>query len=526
VADRDEVLEEGRRSLVRLVNDLLSELRRRFPDGFRQYQDALAAQVPRMSAVIGQANHIDDVATRLDKVDRGWEERAHQFVNGFQPHHPVYENLQLRAAAKSYFDRTADIRAAKQQPAPTQDQPTQDQPVSAQGQPAQSQASGVEGTSVTFTAPQPGPVKLNLSMLQAAGSVTVEARKDCTRAQITMSTPEKSGAMADAVRGAAPQLNPDGSTSLQFKGPPNQADPGQKAGKGSGDSYNLAGATIVNSSVGPNQVVNNGIELHGSATMNVGGQTSGAGSYTTKDGKLVAETPSSAPVNIHAIVPEGSSATCTADSANVATKGRLDVVQAKSGSGNVSVEHGTDVTARSGSGGVSIGSGETLKGISGSGDVEIGDGREVTAKTGSGNITVGRGETLAATSGSGDITVGRTSDARLKSSGDVNITDLRGNADVHSVTGGIEVQANAPGGVTAGSVAGPISVNASAHAVQTEPGVTVRAAPGASVQTSPGVKREATTSAGTAHETGAGRPGHTRGKSHHGVSIGQNAKMT
>jgi DUF4097 and DUF4098 domain-containing protein YvlB len=232
-------------------------------------------------------------------------------------------------------------------------------------------------------------------LLGSAGRVVVRADPNCTQASITISTMDQTGPAADAVRGATLESAPDGRVTSSVQQTANTFGP------------NGAGFTSVNGA---------SFQVGGVSTMNINGRTinidqMSGGSLSIQDdqvfvnGQPVDLGPPTAPIEIHAVVPEGSSIQCATDSANLETHGKVDVVRARSGSGDVSVEQVTSLRAETGSGEIGVGSADTVQARSGSGDVSVGNAVEVDASTGSGDVEVGKAQNVVGRAGSGNVSV-------------------------------------------------------------------------------------------------------------------------
>ncbi|MBA3311112.1 MAG: DUF4097 family beta strand repeat protein [Nocardioidaceae bacterium] len=184
-------------------------------------------------------------------------------------------------------------------------------------------------------------------------------------------------------------------------------------------------------------------------------------------------------------VPTGSSIDVQLGSADLDTRGELGRAQVGSGSGEVYIEHATDVTAKSGSGDVAIGtvsgslsaktgSAEAKIGyiggdadcLSGSGDIEI---RQVVgsfkAKAGSGDIEIGHaGDSVDLLVGSGDLQVHRIERGRLKAktgSGDILVAVAHGTAaylDIMTGSGETKSSLNASDGPADGEQTVELSI--------------------------------------------------------------------
>ncbi|MFB8443600.1 hypothetical protein ACFC7A_31600 [Streptomyces niveus] len=152
-------------------------------------------------------------------------------------------------------------------------------------------------TSRQFTADTTGPVTLDAALLGGPGTIIVRAEPTCRRAVVTVSTREE-GPAADAVRLATTQFS-DGrlQVGVHVEEPAGSGDP-----------------TVV--------VTGRRRTSYGGLTMRQ--RFIGAGREI-------------APVEIAAVVPEGSSVTCRSDSADIETTGALADITADIRSGHVGI---------------------------------------------------------------------------------------------------------------------------------------------------------------------------------------------
>jgi hypothetical protein len=373
-------------------------------------------------------------------------------------------------------------------------------------------------------------VVLDAELLGSAGKVVVRADPNCTQATITISTADQTGRAADAVRGATLSSTPDGRITASAEVPPTVVGPTPGAGNIIGDGYvvhngNVNGTYFTNSpngadvrstfnNFGNGQVIqvpdaasiniDNGAvniqSITGSAFSVSGGNVSIDGNNVSFDGNNGTFGPQTSPIEITAVVPEGSSVECSTDRADLETHGKLNVVEARSAAGSVSVDEATDVTADTASGDISVDSAEHVRADSASGSVSVDSTKDVTANTASGDISVDSAEHVRADSASGSVTVGnakdvkaatatgkidiRTADKAVAKSAtgqvtigstknavaksrynQVEIKDLRGTARAESETGTVKVHATEGGKVTAGSTTGQVRVTASDKAI-------------------------------------------------------------
>lgn len=149
---------------------------------------------------------------------------------------------------------------------------------------------------------------------------------------------------------------------------------------------------------------------------------------------------------INVVVPEGSSVSAKADSADMTLIGTFARVDLSTGSGDLSVEAATEsVAAKTGSGDVFAGRCEgTLRAMTGSGDIQV---ERAIARsllnTGSGSIN------LAAVEGVVDTKCG---------SGDVQVDRLDGELVVKSGSGDVGVREARSGTISASTASGDVAV--------------------------------------------------------------------
>ncbi|MGW6283189.1 hypothetical protein [Kribbella sp. NPDC055071] len=311
------------------------------------------------------------------------------------------------------------------QPQSERVQPAQAQAV--QGQPEQGQG-GVQGTVRVLEAPGPGAVTLNANMTRAAGRVVVVADPNCTQARITISTADRTGPSAEAVQESGRTVGQDRSLSVDVTGPSSGSS--WQFQSSSGNTFSFEG--VSHTGTGGVYVGN-----FGDLNISNGKMSRADGQPFPGPGVRTIDPPS--PIEIRAVVPEGSSVYCETDSANIETRGKVDVVDARSAAGNVTVDQATEVRAESAAGNVSVRNAETVHAQSGAGSVRVGDASAVTASSGSGDVRVDAGETVRATSGSGDVEVGTANRVTARSgAGDVRV-DQAGTATVESGAGEVSV---------------------------------------------------------------------------------------
>ncbi|WP_331719549.1 DUF4097 domain-containing protein (plasmid) [Streptomyces sp. NBC_01102] len=267
-----------------------------------------------------------------------------------------------------------------------------------------------------------GPVTIDATLLGHGGLVTVRAEANCTRATLTIHTADEDGASADAVKDATLRQSGNRLTaSVQ--------------GSGGGNS----GSTIV---VGGGSSV---IQSFGNVTGSVTGMTiTGNGTYISGNvvgGDVIVNgvrisggtvIQGSSPIEITAVVPEGSSVESRTQSASVLALGALLNVDTSTQSGSVQTEHVS----------------------------------RVEAKTQSGSITVEQAANIDAQSQSGSIRLGRTDVVTAKTmSGSISIQDFGGTVKADSMSGSIRIHATAGGDIHAKTMSGSIHVTATESAL-------------------------------------------------------------
>ncbi|MBB5981922.1 hypothetical protein [Kribbella solani] len=205
-------------------------------------------------------------------------------------------------------------------------------------------------------------------------------------------------------------------------------------------------------------------------------------------------------IEIHAVVPEGSSVDCRTTSAALVTEGKVDTVRVHTASGSVDVTSAGTVEANTWSGQVTVDGADTVKATTDSGQVYIKNAERATGTTDSGQVYIKNAERATGTTISGDITIVASKDAKgasesgrveirnsetangKSSSGDVSIVsskhatgistdgrvdidDVQGWSEARSSTGNVRVSASTGGEVRASSTTGSVSVNALPAAV-------------------------------------------------------------
>jgi DUF4097 and DUF4098 domain-containing protein YvlB len=142
--------------------------------------------------------------------------------------------------------------------------------------------------------------------------------------------------------------------------------------------------------------------------------------------------------------PSGAAARIAVASADVELTGSLGELEVTSASGDVDVEHGTEVHVRTASGESRIGTVEGRASIaSASGDIRIGRGQNLLKlRTASGDVSVDHaGDATTIKTASGDVTVGAAAGEMLQvqtASGDISVgvpPGLRVWLDLHTLSG-------------------------------------------------------------------------------------------
>jgi hypothetical protein len=276
----------------------------------------------------------------------------------------------------------------------------------------------------TLTAQQPGPILIDAQLLAAGGVVTVRTDRTRKEAEITIRTADETGDSADAVRDADLRWDARGALIAHVQG--------KGGGISGGTTIISGGGTSVVQSFGTVHGSVTGMVIDGDMTM-VGGNvyvngrriTPGQGSTTIITG--------SSPIEITAVVPEGSSLTARTQSADVTADGTYTAVSASTQSGTVRAPGQT----------------EQFTAGTQSGDINVENSPHITAKTQSGDIRLGRTDVVEASTMSGDVT----------------IRDFGGTAQLNSMSGDIRVHATAGGDITAKTMSGDVNVTATEQAV-------------------------------------------------------------
>ncbi|HWD83558.1 MAG TPA: hypothetical protein VG497_31880 [Kribbella sp.] len=369
-------------------------------------------------------------------------------------------------------------------------------------------------------------MKLDAQLLGAAGRVVVRADPNCTEARITLSTADQSGPAADAVRDATLESSPDGTVTASAQQRQSgisvvQSGPQPGAGNIVGDGYVVHNGNVVSSyyTNSPNGSSVSVVSHSGSGSIVAGridnlSFNNGNIQIGSIEGGAFVIGQAASPIEMEVIVPEGSSVECSTDSANLETHGKVDVVEAKSATGSVSVEQATEARIETDTGNVDVQSAGAVQAESDTGNVTVQEARTVRAESDTGNVTVGNAETVRAESDTGNVTVrnadkvnarsdtgainiGTSKDATARSkTGAVSITDARGTAKASSGIGPVSVHATEGGKVTASSALRPVTVTASDKAVSD--GLTVKAeGPPGQVRTPEGANTGTSTAAGS-----------------------------
>lgn len=287
-------------------------------------------------------------------------------------------------------------------------------------------------TSRTIAAESTGPVTIDAALLGHAGIITVRAERDCERATLTISTADEEGDAADAVRQAALRQSVTGGLYASVEG------------------RNGGGTTIV---TGGGRNIVQSVVSHNSGSIvqinsgNLTGMTiTGSGNFVTNSGggdiivngvRITGNSGTtvikgSSPIEITAVVPEGSSLTGRTDAADIEALGALLNISGHTQSGSIRAGH----VAR------------------------------VTAKTQSGAVVVERAANINANTQSGAIRLGRTDVVEGKTmSGAIIIADFGGSARLKTMSGRIQVHATAGGDITAKTMSGDIDITATKDAL-------------------------------------------------------------
>ncbi|MEU9778455.1 DUF4097 family beta strand repeat-containing protein [Streptomyces sp. NPDC047968] len=285
-------------------------------------------------------------------------------------------------------------------------------------------------TTRKLTAETTGPVTIDATLTGHGGTVTVRAEAGCERATLTIHTADEEGEAADAVRAAS--IRQAGTTlyaSVQGKG-----------GTGGG------GTTIITG--GGRNVVQSVVSNNRGSTIQIGGSIIGGNFVGVSGGSVVGDVivngvrftggggatiiQGSSPIEITAIVPEGSSVIGGTQSADIVAEGALLNVSGNTQSGDVRAGHVSKVAASTQSG-----------------DVRVDKAAFIDAKTMSGDIRLGSTDVVEGTTMSGDIT----------------IADFGGSARLKTMSGDIRAHATTGGDLSASTMSGDIDITATEAAL-------------------------------------------------------------
>ncbi|WP_374778714.1 DUF4097 domain-containing protein (plasmid) [Streptomyces sp. NBC_01310] len=277
-------------------------------------------------------------------------------------------------------------------------------------------------TSRTIAAETTGPVTIDAALLGHHGTITVRTEADCERATVTITTADEDGDAADAVKRAT--LRPSGTGGVVA------------SVEGRGGS---AGGTTVITGGGIQSIVrgNSGSTIVIGGNISGGNIVSGGGDvvingvrFTGGNGATVVQ--GSPPIEITAVVPEGSSLISRTHSADIETLGNMLHVGGHTQSGDFRVTSASQVVASTQSG-----------------DVRVEGAANIAVKTKSGDIRLGRTDVVEADTMSGDIT----------------ISDFGGSARLKTMSGDVRVHATAGGDLSATTMSGDIDVTATQAAL-------------------------------------------------------------
>lgn len=439
----DEVVAEARQGILQLVRLLrltarfLSErLRSRAaaPDvaRFAQWFDQ---RLPGLREEVARNPGLDDaqLADRFDtRFGPQWAGQARQVVDAIPSNHPIYADPDLRQARQAYDDPRNRLRGDLARPNPERrlrgdlagrdapGRPAQDpaatrparaalgdglmaararlaagaardavrdpqrppdpadgpafQPPTPAQQPTPAQSGAADerpGYVRTLVAAKEGPIVLTAEMLGRPGKLVVKADKNCKQATVTVRTDLVSEPSVDAIRavGVLKQRS-DGGLAVSVPSPDEMSAASSMSytdGAGNSFTFNNYGA------VGTQIAVNNGdLYLNGATAQR-----------------------EPAPIEITAVVPEGSVVMGRTGAASIETAGRLGSVDVKTHSGTVEVGSAAKVYAISNTGDVGVrdlggdGGGWALaESQSGAVTVHATTGGGVRASSMSGSVTV------------------------------------------------------------------------------------------------------------------------------------------
>ncbi|MCY0961478.1 DUF4097 family beta strand repeat-containing protein [Streptomyces sp. H27-H5] len=269
-------------------------------------------------------------------------------------------------------------------------------------------------TSRRIPAERTGPVTIDAALLGYAGTITVRAEPDCERATLTIRTADEEGEAADLVRDATLRQSGTGGlyVSAQGKGA------NETAIIATGGRHVVQSIGVVTGSVTGMMIIGNDVIVNGAHIS-----ANGGGATAIKGGS---------PIEITAIVPEGSSVIGRTHSAHIVAEGALLNVTGHTQSGHISAGH----VAR------------------------------VLASTLFGHVVVERAAHISATAQGGNLNLGRTDVVEARTvGGDIRIRDFGGTAQLETVGGDIRVHATVGGTITARTVGGDIEVTATEAAL-------------------------------------------------------------
>ncbi|MFD6891942.1 DUF4097 family beta strand repeat-containing protein [Streptomyces sp. NPDC059957] len=277
-------------------------------------------------------------------------------------------------------------------------------------------------TTRTLTSETTGPVLIDATLLGHGGLVTVRAEASCTRATLTIRTADETGAAADAVKAAGLRQSGTRLTALV-----------QGSGGDSGTTIVMGGGASVIQTFGTVHGSVTGMTITGNGNFvsgNVGGDVIINGVRVSGNGSTVIQ--GTSPIEITAVVPEGSSVEGYTTSATIEAVGALLNVSGKTQSGSVRAGHVSRVEAKTQSG-----------------SVFVEQAAHIEAKTQSGSIKLGRTDVVTAKTMSGSIA----------------ITDFGGTVKADTMSGSIRIHATAGGDVRAKSMSGSVTVTATETAL-------------------------------------------------------------
>ncbi|MEV7217891.1 DUF4097 family beta strand repeat-containing protein [Kitasatospora cineracea] len=279
----------------------------------------------------------------------------------------------------------------------------------------------------TLHAERTGPVTLDLDL--PAGTITVLAEAGRERASVTIRTADETGSSADAVTGAVLRWEERGALVAKVEDTGSSITTVVHTGRGTTFVQSM-GNVVANGSVIGLQLGSGGVVAGiGNMVVNgngvfVNGQKISHGGAGTRIG--------GSPIEITALVPEGSTVLALTRSADIDAEGTL-----------------TAVNGRTQSGDIRLGTVERTAVETQSGGVTIDRSQDATIKTQSGGIRLGRTDLVQATTMSGNI----------------RIADFGGTAQLKTMSGDITVHATAGGDLSARTMSGDIDVTATATAL-------------------------------------------------------------